>query len=183
VIDDQPVGGALKRLGLGGGIALVAAILLFILMFQQWYGPAITVDNNLLILGVLFTTGGTAWQALEVTPIFLALAIAVGVGTALLRAVGSDRKPVVLAGAAVCVLGGLASLLVLYRIISPPEAGSMQGIPTERGLQTAIYFALLAALGIAYGGWLIMRDEGTSFGLIAKSLESPHRPPRRKSST
>jgi hypothetical protein len=175
VIDDQRVGGALKRLGLGGGIALVAAILLFILMFQQWYGPAITVENDLLILGVLFTTGGTAWQALEVTPIFLALAIAVAVGAALLRAVGSDRKLVVPPGAAVCVLGGLPSLLILYRIISPPEAGSMQGIPTERALQTAIYFALLAALGIAYGGRRIMRDEGTSFGLIARSLESPRR--------
>ena len=99
----------------------VAAILLFVLMFLDWFGVKAT--NSAEPLGGvdhLATRGGNAWQALEVIPLFLMLAIVVAVGAALLRLVGSDWKPAIPPGAAVCVLGLLAALLILIRIISPP---------------------------------------------------------------
>jgi hypothetical protein len=175
----------LDRLRRGEVIYLVAAVLLFVLMFFKWYGVEAVQESNLLPFINLFDKGGSAWQTLEVIPIFLMLAIAVAVGAALLRIGGSDWKPVIPPGAAVCVLGALAALLILIKILSPPDLGFKgEGIVAETTLEPPVFLALAAALGIAYGGWRAMRDEGTSFAGVAKKLESPdRRPARRKSST
>jgi cation transport ATPase len=171
----------LDRLRSGEAIALVAAILLFVLMFFTWFGTSLEKAPQTLQLIGPFDTGGNAWQALEVIPLFLMLAIVVAVGAALLRLLGSDWKPAIPAGAAVCVLGLLAAVLILIRIISPPGAGpEVEGFAYESTLKLPIFIALVAALGIAYGGWRAMGQEGTSFAGIAKRLESP-RPPRPKS--
>jgi hypothetical protein len=164
----------LDRLGRGEGIALVAAVLLFVLMFLTWFGTQHSGPNDLLV-DLQLIGGGTAWQALEVIPLFLMLAIVVAVGTALLRVSGSDWKPAVSPGAVVCVLGIVAALLILYRIISPPGYSELENVPIERSLELPIFLALAAALGIAYGGWRTMAAEGTSFAATVKKLESPRR--------
>ncbi len=169
----------LGRLRTGEAIYLLAAILLFVLMFQDWYGEQHSGPNQLLQDIHLFG-GGTAWQTLEVIPIFLMLAIVVAVGSALLRLSGSDWKPAVPPGAAVCVLGAVAAALILFRIIWPPGISELENVPIERSLEFAIFLAFAAALGIAYGGWRAMADEGTSFAGVAKRLESPSRSPRKK---
>ncbi|HVV89442.1 MAG TPA: hypothetical protein VHB53_03000, partial [Solirubrobacterales bacterium] len=93
---------------------------------------------------------------------------------ALLRLGGSDWKPVIPPGAAVCVLGGLAALLILIRIISPPgPEGAFSELAFATTLKLPVFLALAAALGIAYGGWRTMGEEGSSFASIAKRLESP----------
>lgn len=170
----------LGRLRTGEAIYLAAAILLFVLMFLDWYGVKGT--NSAEPLGGVITSsaGGNAWQALEVIPLFLMLAIVVAVGGALLRLTGSDWKPAIPPGAAVCVLGGLAALLIFIRIVSPPGPGEVLEGAFELTLKLPIFLALAAALGIAYGGWRAMTDEGTSFGGVAKRLETPRRPARRK---
>jgi hypothetical protein len=167
-------------------IYLVAAILLFVLMFLTWYEIGIGRNSEPLGELSLFTSsrGQDAWQALEVIPIFLMLAIAVAIGAALLRLSRSDWKPAIPPGAAVCVLGGLAALLILIRIVSPagPQAPELTGYELRTTVQLPAFLALAAALGIAYGGWRTMRDEGTSFAAIGKRLESPRRPAKPKSS-
>jgi len=117
------------------------------------------------------------WQALEVIPLFLMLAIVVAVGAAVLRLGGSGWKPTIPPSAAVCVLGLLASLLILIRMISPPTLtpGALSGIEFDVSLELPIFLALVAALGIAYGGWRSMQEEGTSFAGVAKRLESTRR--------
>jgi len=172
----------LGRLRMGEAIYLAAAILLFVLMFLPWYGVKASSAEPLVAIGVL-RSGGDAWQALAVIPIFLMLAIAVAVGAALLRVSGSDWKPAVPPGAAVCALGLLAAALILFRIVSPPGDEAFGAISVESTLKPAIFLALAAALGIAYGGWRTMGEEGTSFAAIAKRLESPRRPPRPRSSS
>ncbi len=170
----------LDRLRSGEAIALVAAILLFVLMFLTWFGTSLEKAPQTLQLIGPFDTGGNAWQALEVIPLFLMLAIVVAVGAALLRVLGSDWKPAIPASAAVCVLGLLAAVLILIRIISPPGAGpEVEGFAYESTLKLPVFLALAAALGIAYGGWRAMGQEGTSFAGIAKRLEST-RPARPK---
>jgi hypothetical protein len=166
----------LGRLRTGEALYLVAAILLFVLMFVDWYG--VQGANNAEPLGGVITSnaGGNAWQALEVIPLFLMLAIVVAVGSALLRLVGSDWKPAVPPGAAVCVLGLLAAFLIFIRIVSPPGPGEVLEGAFDTTLKLPVFLALAAALGIAYGGWRAMADEGTSFGGVAKRLESPRRP-------
>jgi hypothetical protein len=176
----------LGRLRTGEAIYLAAAILLFVLMFLDWYG--VKGVNSAEPLGGVVTSsvGGNAWQALEVIPLFLMLAIVVAVGGALLRLIGSDWKPTIPAAAAVCVLGILAALLIFIRIVSPPGPGDVLEGAFDTTLKLPVSLALAAALGIAYGGWRAMADEGTSFGGVAKRLESPPRPkkpasPRRSS--
>jgi hypothetical protein len=173
------------RLRAAEAIYLVAAILLFVLMFFDWYGEKAASGGEQLNGVVTGAGGGNAWQTMEVIPLFLMLAIMVAVGAAMLRWSGSDWKPVVPPSAAVTVLGGLAAILILIRIISPPgPEGAFSELAFEATLKPAVFLALAAALGIAYGGWRAMAGEGTSFADVAKRLESPdRRPARRKSST
>jgi hypothetical protein len=164
------------KLRAGEAIALVAAILLFILMFFDWYGAKATTSAETLSGVVTGTGGGSAWDTLEVIPLFLMLAIVVTVGTAILRLSGSDWKPAIPPAAAVCVLGIVAAILILIRIVSPPgPAGTFAELAYESTLKPPIFLALAAALGIAYGGWRAMAEEGASFASIGKKLESPPR--------
>ncbi|HEX3737658.1 MAG TPA: hypothetical protein VHV53_08960 [Solirubrobacterales bacterium] len=165
---------AQRGLRTGEAIYLVAAILLFVFMFFSWYGAEISGSaGTIQFSGV--GGGGDAWQTLEVIPIFLMLAVAVAVGAALLRLSGSDWDPAVPPGAAVCATGCLAALLILIRIVFPPGLGEFGGISVEAALQPGVFLGLIAALGIAYGGWRAMAAEGTSFAIAAKRLESPRR--------
>jgi hypothetical protein len=175
-------GGARGRLRAGEAIYLVAAVLLFAFMFFSWFGAEVSGSAGTIQFGHV-GAGGDAWQALEVIPIFLMLAIAVAVGAALMRLAGSDWKPAIPPGVAVCVLGGLAALLVLIRIIFPPSFGEFGGVTVEATLQVGVFLGFAAALGIAYGGWRAMAEEGTSFGAVAKKLEAPRRSARPKPST
>jgi len=164
------------KLRAGEAIALVAAILLFVLMFFDWYGAKATTSAESLGGVVTGTGGGSAWDTLEVIPLFLMLAIVVTVGAAILRLSGNDWKPAIPPAAAVCVLGILAAVLILIRILSPPgPAGAFSELAYESTLKLPIFLALAAALGIAYGGWRTMGEDGTSFAAIGKKLESPRR--------
>jgi hypothetical protein len=167
----------LGRLRTGEAIYLVAAILLFVLMFFTWYGVTTAGESEVL---TLLVHGGNAWQTLEVLPLLTMLTIVVAVGGALLRLTGSDWKPAVPPGVAVCVLGLLAALGILGRMVSPPDLGG-EGIGYSVNLELGIFLALAAALGIAYGGWRAMADEGTTFADVGKRLEAPKKPasPRR----
>jgi hypothetical protein len=166
----------MPRLRAGEAIALAAAILLFILMFFDWYGAKATTSAETLGGVVSGTGGGSAWDTLEVIPLFLMLAIVVTVGAAILRLSGSDWKPAIPPSAAVCVLGIIATVLILIRIISPPgPEGAFAELAFESTLKLPIFLALAAALGIAYGGWRTMGEEETTFASIGKGLESPRR--------
>lgn len=168
------------RLRAGEAIAMVAAILLFVLMFFDWYGAKATTSAETLGGVVTGTGGGSAWDTLEVIPLFLMLAIVVAVGAAILRLGGSDWKPAIPPAAAVCVLGLLASLLILIRIVDPPgPSGALSELAYESTLKLPVFLALAAALGIAYGGRRAMGEEGVSFASIGKKLESPRRTSRR----
>jgi hypothetical protein len=167
------------RLRAGELVYLVAAIALFVLMFVTWFGSEVSGQAE----GVPFGgggSGGNAWQTLEVIPLFLMLAIVVGVGAALMKLAGSDWKPAIPANAAVTLLGGLATVLILIRIIFPPGLGELGGIAVEATLKVGVFLALAAALGIAYGGYRAMREAGDSFRGIAQRLESERPKPRAR---
>jgi hypothetical protein len=173
----KPPRPALGRLRFGEAIFFVAAILLFVLMFLTWFELGSSQQAGAVEEVIVLGHGGDAWQTLEVIPLFLMLAIVVAVGAAMLRLVRSNWKPAIAPGAAVTVLGLLAAILILIRIISPPGLGSpeLAGAEFSTSLKLPVFLALAAALGIAYGGWRTMAAEGTSFGDVAKRLESPRR--------
>jgi hypothetical protein len=66
------------------------------------------------------------------------------------------------ANAVVASLGLLSVLLILFRIVDPPDFGSEGILQFEGTVQTPMFLALLAAVGIALGGCLAMREEGIS---------------------
>lgn len=155
----------MSKLSNGEMISGGSAILLFVFLFFRWYGIGVAEQSNLLPYLRLFEDGGNAWQTLEVTPIFLALVIAVTVGAAVRRLIGQDWEPTVSPGAVVCVLGALAACLILMRIVFRPDlvGGEVGGSTFETTLQAGIFLALAAACGIAYGGRRTMQEEGVSF--------------------
>jgi hypothetical protein len=156
------------RLSTGEKIAGVSAILLFIFMFVDWFSVDVSTSAGSLAFSA--SAGGSAWDALDTIPIFLMIAIIAAVGVAVVRLTDAVFEPAISVNAVVAALGGLAVLLILYRIISPPDAGSAPGVSVDVSPAIGIFLGLIAAVGIAYGGYRAMQEEGTSFGDVGDRL-------------
>jgi hypothetical protein len=150
----------IDKLGLGEKIASVSAVLLFIFMFFDWF--EVEVSGGGAGSGTLGS--GSAWDALDNIPIFLLITIVATLAVALLRLTEADYEPPFPANAVVAVLGAISVLLVLYRIIDTPGGGSFGGFSVDVSPTFGIFISLIAAAGIAYGGYRAMQEEGVSFG-------------------
>jgi hypothetical protein len=149
------------RLSTGEKIAGVSAILLFIFMFFDWFTAS--ASNGFVSVSV----GGNAWDALDVIPIILLIAIVAAVGVAVVRLTEAAFEPTVSMNAIVAILGIISVLLILYRIISPPDSG-FSGVNVDPAV--GIFLGLISAAGIAFGGYRAMQEEGSSFGEIGDRL-------------
>ena len=158
----------LDKLSTGEKISAASGILLFVFMFFDWFG--VEVSGVPAFSGTVEGSGGSAWDALDVIPIFLVLAIIAAVGVAVIRLTDVDVEPPVSLNTIVAVLGALAVLLILYRIVDPPGGGSFGGVSVDTTLQVGIFLGLVSAAGIAYGGYSAMREEGITFGDAADHL-------------
>lgn len=165
----------LDRLSMGEKIAAASGVLLFVFMFFDWYGVEVSGVGG--FTGTVSGAGGSAWDALDVIPIFLMLAIVVAIGVAIVRLTDADLEPPVSMNAIVAALGGLAVLLILYRIVDKPGGGDFGGVAVDLTLKLGIFLALIAAAGIAYGGWSAMREEGLTFDDQADRLSGQGPPP------
>ena len=145
------------RLRRGEQIAAVAAILLFILMFFDWY----TVSVSGGILGGI-SVGGSAWEAFGFIDIYLFIVILAALALAVLTA--TQRTPALPVTLAVIVtaLAALGTLLVLYRLIDTPVGDVPDGVDVGRTVWA--FLGLIAVAAITYGGYLSMREEGTTIG-------------------
>jgi hypothetical protein len=150
------------RLSTGEKIAGVSAILLFIFMFFNWF--SVSVGH-----GFFSATTGNAWDWLDVIPIFLLLAIVAAVGVAVIRLTEADFEPTISMNSIVAILGIISVLLILYRIISPPDSGFSE---VDVSPAFGIFLGLIAAAGIAYGGYRAMQEEGASFSEIGDRLSA-----------
>lgn len=163
------------KLNTGEKVSAGSAILLFIFMFFEWFGVKISGVSG--FSGDVSGSGGSAWDALDVIPIFLMLAIVVAIGVAVVRLTDADLEPPVSLNAIVAGLGGFAVLLILYRIIFPPDFASFGGVTVDATLKFGIFLGLIAAAGIVYGGYSAMREEGATFGGEADRLSGGPPPP------
>lgn len=153
----------LGSLSKGEGVAGISAILLLASMFVDWY--RFEQGGSLLVLVEPFGMSGSAWEALGFIPFFLVLPIAITIGTCLLAPGSSKGDLMVPLSIVVTVLGAISSMLILYRIVVPPgprdfALSASAGIPFYARPELGIYLALLAAVGIAFGGCLAMFLEG-----------------------
>ncbi len=141
-------------------IAAVSAAALFILMFFGWFGVPDSVDGIDTGFAQEFAeaagvdTSFNAWQAFDIIDLVLLVTIVVAIGAAAMAASGSASSLPVAASAVVTGLGLLSTLLVLYRVISPPD---------DAGREFWLFLGLIACAGIAAGGWMAMQEEGTTF--------------------
>jgi hypothetical protein len=124
----------------GGGIVLLAA-----LFFLPWFGVTSRAAAPVSLDG---------WDALTTTRWILLLTIVATAALVVLTA--SRRSPAlpVTSSLLTCVLGALATLLLLFRLVDHP------GLTLRAGM----YVGFVAALAVAYGGYLSLRTESSPFG-------------------
>jgi hypothetical protein len=147
-----------NRLTQGEKIAAGSAIALFIVMFFSWFGfPESDITNALGAAGV--DTSFNAWQSFDFIDLLLLLTVVAALGAAVVKA--SDTRVDFPLSTIVTVLGGLSTLLVLYRIIDPPS---------DAARKFGVFLGLIAVAALTYGGWLMMQEEGTSFQDAADRL-------------
>ncbi len=127
----------LRRLRAGEWIAGISGLVLLVALFLPWYGD----DAG----------SRTGWEALGALDVVLALvavsALAIPIVTAFHRTPAVPLAHQVLTG----LVGGLAHLLVLIRILIMPDWAV--------GREWGLWVALVAALGVAAGALAAMRDE------------------------
>jgi hypothetical protein len=160
----------LDKLNTGEKIAGVSAVLLFIVMFFDWFGVEVSDSNG--FSGSVPGAGGSAWDALDFIPIVLVIAIVAALVNVFLRLSDSDYEPPISMNVAVAVLGGLSTLLILFRIVFPPSFGDFGGVSIDATLSLGIFLGLITAAGIAYGGYRGMQEDGVTFGDTADRLSS-----------
>ena len=152
------------RIGRGEMIAAISAVVLLIVMFIfTWF--SVDFGSDSLGLGASVDTGANAWQAFGFIDLVLFVTILVAIGGAVMSANAQSVNTPVAISAVTCGLGILCVLLILFRIIDPPGSGDIPDgfdIGINRGI--GVFLGLIAAGGIAFGGWKAMEEEGTSFG-------------------
>jgi hypothetical protein len=135
------------RLRTGELVAAVSGLALLIIMFLPWFGVDFGGGDVLEGLGVdvslpEVSEDFNAWESFD----FIDLQVNVPVATS----------------AIVAGLGILATVLVIYRILDPVG---------EADRRYGLFLGLIAAIGVAVGGWMSMQEEGTSFGAQADRLQ------------
>ncbi len=165
----------LDRLSDGEKISGISAILLFIFMFFDWFSVDVSTGSGNLRFSA--SGGGSAWDALDYIPIFLMITLIAALAVVALRLADSTYEPPVSANAVVSVLGIASAVLILYRIVITPDAGSFPGVSVDVSPAFGIFLGLIAAIGIAYGGYRAMQEEGASFSDFGSGGSAPPPPP------
>jgi hypothetical protein len=144
-----------SRLRRGEQIAGVSGVALLLIMFIfSWF----SID-----LGLGGDAGFNAWESFGVIDIVLFLTALAGIALAILAITQSDVDLPVAMSAIATGLGVLAVLLVLFRIISPPDFGAGDfGLDIDADRSIGVFLGFLAALGVAVGGWMAMQEEGAA---------------------
>ncbi len=166
----------MDNVGTGAKIAGASGLALLIIMFLSWWGAPGDLGDLADLTGVEVDTTANAWELADVLDLLWALAAISGIALAGIAMTSSEVNMPVAMSAITAGLGGLATLTILYRIIDPPF---------DADLKYGVFLGLIAAAGIAYGGWTAMQEEGTSFSSPAAGAggDAPPPPPPPPPST
>jgi hypothetical protein len=127
----------------GGRIAWVSGLVLMLSSFMDWYAGS----GEGLVIGVI----GWHTGALGKLICFLGLAVVL---LAILREVGIELPPAIPESLVVIAIGAVSTIFVLIRLISIPD----QFLPAD-GRGIGIWIALIAAIGVIFGGLLRAGEE------------------------
>ena len=164
----------LGKLRRGEWIAAAGGLLLLIaLFFFDWYGGTTTIP-----LGQTSTQFG-AWDGegffgFIANLVILAAAVS-GVALAFITATSRTIALPVAGSAITASLGIAAVAMILLRMLFQPGPNDLVS------LKFGILLALIGAAIVAYGGWISMQEEGTTFERSWDQLQARYvrRPPPR----
>jgi uncharacterized membrane protein len=153
---------SLRWLKPGEIVAGAAGVLLMVSLFLPWYSVGVELPGAGRLVARI-----SGWEALTVIDVLLAIAALCGI--ALLVAQATARRPDLPVTLSVIstVVGIMATLLVLFRLIDAPA-------PSDRAI--GIWLALLGAAGVAAGGWRSIADERNR-GVPERPVEARPAPP------
>jgi hypothetical protein len=162
----------LTRLRLGERIAAVCAVALFIDEFLNWY--SVSAASVAKSLGVKVPAGvsgslsasASAWKAFDWVDLLMLLTILVVLAWVTLTATQRTVALPVTASTIAAALCAFTTLIVLYRIINQPGPNDI--VDVEYGA----YLGLLLLIGMTYGTYAAMREEGSSFGQAGDKIRS-----------
>jgi hypothetical protein len=153
-----------SRARFGDLIAAGGGLVLFISLFLNWYSVNVKAGGSAFGgSGLSQSESGTGWEALSFIDILLFACAVAAITVAILRVANMipPRGPVS-PGIVLLGVGALATLLVLFRIISIPhgDVPDVPGVDISFGREFGIFLALLAAIAMTIGGWLGWNEEG-----------------------
>ncbi len=149
-----------SRLRNGEIVAAISGLALFIFMFFNWFGGGIEISTGGTqdVPGIgeipsepsIEETGVSGWDSLaDFSGFLIALAAVSGVTLGALAVAGRRINLPFQRGVGTLVLGKLAVLLILWRMLANPG-----------DLEIGIFLGLIAAVGIAIGAWVALREDG-----------------------
>jgi hypothetical protein len=122
----------LSRTRASDWLAALAGAALLALLFAHWFGSQ------------------TAWEALTVVDVLLALLGLAGPVVLVVTAAQRTNAVPVAVSAMTCWAGILATVLVAIKLVFPPDGASVS---------TGAWLGLVAAIALAAAGWESMREE------------------------
>lgn len=153
-----------ERAGAGEQLAGIAGLILILVMFLfAWFG-----------------IGGEGIDAFDAFKDWVNILLVFTAFSAMSLALfGTDvaRVPIPLS-TITAVLGGIASIVLLIYLISPPgiDAGELN-VSIDLGRKIGIWLGLASTIAVAIGGWQAMREEGATFEGAADRLSGREGPP------
>lgn len=142
-----------SQLSPGAKAAGGAGILLLVAMFLPWY------EVSASVAGFSASDSGNAWQVFSFIDLVLFVTGVAGVGIAVAQLQNKLGALPVPPGQLLLGLGGLATLLVVFRILSVPDGDIPDGIDgIDVGRKFGLFVGLLAAAGVAYAGTLFSKE-------------------------
>ncbi len=132
----------LRRLRIGEWLMAATGVALFAVLFLDWYGPAGGAP------------GLSAWEALTVFDLLLALLAVAAVATVPLVAVARTAAPGVAYEALVLLGGIVAVVLCVVRLVDVPRDGL--------SLEAGAWIGLAVVIGLCASCLVAMRDERRS---------------------
>jgi hypothetical protein len=140
-----------SRLRTGEIVAGIGGIALFVFLFFDWFGGGAEVTGSLVNgTATLSHPGVSGWDALTDLPGFLIILSGVsGIALASLAAAGQRVNIPVRRGTITALLGTLAVLLILWRMVA--------GSPT---LKIGVFLGLGAAIAVTAGALMALGEDG-----------------------
>jgi hypothetical protein len=163
------------RLRQGALITAGSALVLLIVMFAtKWYG--VNEIPGRVATRTQMTHAANAWHALSIVRWLMLATIVVAVGSVLLHGSQRSHGSKTNTGALVAVLGSITAAVLIYRVlIDLPSAGSV----VDQKLGAII--GVIAAVGIAFGGYESMLEERERARRGAHSSRPHKQTPSRQS--